>query len=95
MLSIVFHLCKQRNIHSLPKKAKMEEIKNLLNPVNSQGTMTVNRSARAKCNQEVVMSYNEVNYQMEEKYYNKASGCSVKAQKDNLFDYRSWRNTIR
>lgn len=39
---------------------------------------------------EVTMSNNENKNQTEQRYYNKASGCSVKAQKDNLFDYTPW-----
>lgn len=40
--------------------------------------------------QEVTMSNTEAINQAEQRYYNKASGCSVKAQKDNLFDYKSF-----
>ncbi len=48
------------------------------------------RTINAKCQQEVAMSTSEITNQIEQRYYNKASGCSVKAQKDNLFDYKSW-----
>lgn len=40
--------------------------------------------------QEVAMSPSVITNQIEQRYYNKASGCSVRAQKDNLFDYKSW-----
>jgi hypothetical protein len=33
------------------------------------------------------MSNSEIRNQIEQQYYNKASGCSVRAQVDNLFDY--------
>lgn len=46
-----------------------------------------NLSASAKCSLEVTMSYNEIATKAAQRYYDKASGCSVKAQKDNLFDY--------
>ncbi|MBC7845140.1 MAG: hypothetical protein H7Y10_01450 [Flavobacterium sp.] len=47
-------------------------------------------TSNAKCRSEVAMSYNEVAHKQEQNYYNKASGCSVRAQEDNLFDYKSW-----
>ena len=50
------------------------------------------RVSNAKCHSEAAMSYHEVTNQLEQEYYNKASGCSVKAQKDNLFDYYSFLN---
>lgn len=43
-----------------------------------------------KWHQEMTMSNNDAKNQTQQRYYNKASGCSVKAQKDNLFDYASW-----
>ena len=33
--------------------------------------------------------YEEKANQLEQDYYNKACGCSVKAQENNLFDYKS------
>ena len=73
----------------------MEAIKELLNSVKSLNVSTENedfiaiQTSNAKSNPDVALSRNEANYQLEQ-YYNKASGCSVKAQKDNLFDYRSF-----
>jgi hypothetical protein len=40
----------------------------------------------AKPSREVSMARIESSNKLEQ-YYNKASGCKVKAQKDNLFDY--------
>ena len=48
------------------------------------------RASNAKCHQEIAMAYNEAANQLAQQYYNKASGCSVRAQEDNLFDYKSW-----
>lgn len=73
----------------------MKAIKDLLNSVKSLSVSTEKedliaiRNSYAKPNREVAMSYNEANNKLEQNYYNKASGCSVKAQKDNLFDYSS------
>lgn len=74
----------------------MKTIKNLIHSARTLKMSTENkdliviRAANAKSNREVAMSYNEVNNNIEQNYYNKASGCSVKAQKDNLFDYNSF-----
>lgn len=37
-------------------------------------------------------SYEERANQLQQDYYTKACGCSVKEQKDNLFDYKSQIN---
>ncbi|WP_269241832.1 hypothetical protein [Flavobacterium limnophilum] len=64
--------------------------------VQNQDVLTDNQdfigvfASNAKCRLEVAMSYNEINNHQEQKYYNKSKGCSVKAQEDNLFDYKSW-----
>jgi len=74
----------------------MSAIKSLMEVANSLETLTENRDrmairvSNAKCNLEAAMSYHEVTSQLEQEYYNKASGCSVKAQVDNLFDYNSF-----
>ena len=74
----------------------MKTIKNLIHSARTLKVSTENkdlialRTVNAKSNREVAMSYNEVNNSIEQNYYNKASGCSVKAQKDNLFDYNSF-----
>jgi hypothetical protein len=52
--------------------------------------LIANHNGRAKYHLEAALSNNEVRNIQEEEYYNKASGCSVRAQKDNLFDYKSW-----
>jgi hypothetical protein len=45
-----------------------------------------NFTSYAKPSREVSMARIESSNKLEQ-YYNKASGCKVKAQKDNLFDY--------
>lgn len=73
----------------------MKTIKNLINSAKTLKVSTENKdliafhTANAKSHREVSMSFNEENSTIEQNYYNKASGCSVKAQKDNLFDYNS------
>ena len=54
----------------------------------NQNLIAVNDS-KAKCNQEIALSNNELRNQLEQKYYDRASGCSVKAQVHNLFDDKS------
>lgn len=74
----------------------MKAIKQLLNSVKSLNVSTEKedliaiRDSYAKPSREVAMSRNEAITKLEQNYYNKASGCSVKAQKDNLFDYSSF-----
>jgi len=73
----------------------MKAIKDLLNSAKLLNGSTEKKeliaisTGTARSSREVVMSYNEANNKLEQNYYNKASGCSVKAQKDNLFDYSS------
>jgi hypothetical protein len=73
----------------------MSAIKSQIKVTNSLDDLTENRGRKTKragnaiCNLEVAMSYHEVTNLLEQEYYNKASGCSVKAQADNLFDYKS------
>jgi hypothetical protein len=75
---------------------KMTAISNLFKANKSQDAFAENqdliaiRIGSAKRLQAATMSYNEVANQREQEYYNRASGCSVKAQKDNLFDYALW-----
>lgn len=71
----------------------MTAIKNLIK-VASVDALTENQdliaihASNAKGHQEIAMSNNEARNQLEQEYYNKARGCSVKAQEDNLFDYK-------
>ena len=75
----------------------MKAIKDLLNSVNSLYVSTEKEdfiatdTRYAKPSREVAMSRSEASSKLEQ-YYNKFSGCSVKAQKDNLFDYSSFLN---
>lgn len=74
----------------------MSTIKSQIKVTNSLDDLTENRgrknkrASNAKCNLEIAMSYHEITNLLEQEYYNKASGCSVKAQADNLFDYKSF-----
>ena len=71
----------------------MSANKGLFKVINTPDTLSENRDQitirvrNAKCNLEAAMSYHEVSSRIEQEYYNKASGCSVRAQADNLFDY--------
>lgn len=60
------------------------------NTFNTTQDSTSVRDHNAKCSLEITMSYNETANQKAQEYYNRASGCSVKAQEDNLFDYNSF-----
>jgi ribosomal protein L30E len=64
-------------------KSLMKEAKSL-----DGSNRNLNETSNAKCQKEVVMSNCEIRNQLEQQYYNKASGCSVRAQIDNLFDYK-------
>jgi hypothetical protein len=71
----------------------MTAISSLINQAKSLDASTENQDlividkSNAKCHQEVAMSYSEARNRLEQEYYNRASGCSVRAQKDNLFEY--------
>jgi hypothetical protein len=74
----------------------MTAISNLFKASKFQGALAENQDLNAidtdNANgyQETAISNNEVRNQREQAYYNKASGCSVRAQEDNLFDYKSF-----
>ncbi|WP_310560490.1 hypothetical protein [Flavobacterium sp.] len=74
----------------------MKAINDLQNSANSLNVSTEDEKVIASNNsyvepsRDVAMSRYEANNKLEQNYYNKASGCSVKAQKDNLFDYSSF-----
>jgi hypothetical protein len=73
----------------------MKTIKNLINSTKTLKVLTENkdliaiRKANANAHRKAEISHNELKNSAEQNYYNRASGCSVKAQKDNLFDYYS------
>lgn len=68
-------------------------MKTLFKAANSPDTLAENQvqigDRITKCNESYSMYPEKTSNQMEQEYYNKASGCSVKAQVDNLFDYKS------
>lgn len=67
----------------------LDQVTNSLNDLTENLSRMTKRVSNAKCNLEVAMSYHEVTNLLEQEYYNKSRGCSVKAQADNLFDYNS------
>ena len=75
----------------------MTATKNLIKVAKSADTLIENQdqiaidNSNSKLHKEIAMSYNEITNQLEQEFYDKANGCSVKAQKDNLFDYKSWQ----
>jgi hypothetical protein len=68
-------------------KSLIEEAKSL-DVSNGNYDLLANETSNAKCQKQVAMSNCEIRNQLEQQYYNKASGCSVRAQVDNLFDYK-------
>lgn len=68
--------------------SKIKTTNSLDDLIENRGRKT-KRASHAKCNLEVAMSHHEVTNLLEQEYYNKASGCSVRAQADNLFDYKT------
>lgn len=48
-------------------------------------------NSNARCQKGFSMYPDEVSNQLEKKYYDRASGCSVKAQKNNIFDYQGYQ----
>lgn len=74
----------------------MKTIENLIHSTESLNVPTENkdliaiRIANAKSYRNSTMLHNEMHNSSEQNYYNKANGCSVRAQKDNLFDYYSF-----
>lgn len=71
----------------------MKAIKGIIKVAKSVGNRSNNQSVidiytnNAKYYLEALMLNNEIKNQLEQQYYNRINGCSIKAQKDNLFDY--------
>jgi len=49
-----------------------------------------NNNSNARCHEVFSMYPDEISIQLEKEYYNRASGCSVKAQENNIFDYGAY-----
>ncbi|WP_310378881.1 hypothetical protein [Flavobacterium sp.] len=47
-------------------------------------------NSNAKWRQGFSMHPNEASNKLEQEFYDKARGCSVKAQEDNIFDYQDF-----
>lgn len=73
----------------------MKAIENLFNADEYLHNLTENQDLISneinieKWQQEMTMSNSDAKNQTQQRYYNKVNGCSVKAQKDNLYDYTS------
>jgi hypothetical protein len=73
----------------------MTAISNLFKTSNFKDALAENQDSiashndKAKYHPGTAMSNNEVANLREQAYYNRASGCSVRAQEDNLFDYKA------
>lgn len=74
----------------------MTAISNLFKATQTQKALAENQDSidstdsNAKCSQKKAMSIYEVANRLQQEFYNRACGCSVKAQEDNLFDYTSF-----
>jgi thiaminase len=74
----------------------MTAISNLFKATQSQEALAENQDSidstnrNAKCSQKKALSIYEIANRLEQEFYNRACGCSVKAQEDNLFDYKSF-----
>jgi thiaminase len=74
----------------------MTAISNLFKATQSQEALAENQdfidstNRNAKCSQKKAMPIYEIANRLEQEFYNRACGCSVKAQEDNLFDYKSF-----
>lgn len=72
----------------------MKAMKTLFKAANSPGTLAENQvlidGSNTKCHESFSMYPEKTSNQLEQDYYNKDRGCSVRAQENNLFDYKSW-----
>ena len=70
-------------------KTLLKEAKNLDILTDNQAQIDGINSA-TPWNQVFSMRLNEASNNVEQNYYNKDKGCSVKAQEDNIFDYKDF-----
>jgi hypothetical protein len=74
----------------------MTAISNLFKATQSKEALAENQdsndsqNSNAKCSQRKPLTIYEIANRLEQEFYNRACGCSVKAQEDNLFDYNSF-----
>lgn len=48
------------------------------------------QNGHSKTKREIVMTQSEENRKLQQNYYNKINGCSVKPQKGHLFDFEAF-----
>jgi len=74
----------------------MATMTNLFKAAKFQGALAENQdlidsnNSNARCQEGFSMYPDEVSNQLEKEYYDRASGCSVKAQENNIFDYQRY-----
>lgn len=66
---------------------KLSKVEKLPDTVIENQKIIDNHKSAAKYHEVAAMHHNEAAKQLEPGYYEKACGCSVKAQTNNLFDY--------
>jgi hypothetical protein len=84
-------------IHSWQKiKDIMVALTNLFKAAKLEGALVENQdlldsdNSNAICHNGFSMYPDEVSSQLEQEFYDRASGCSVKAQENNIYDYRAY-----
>ncbi len=74
----------------------MKSIKDMLNsaiPLNmsiEKEDVIASQNRNSITKREIIMSQSEENRKLQQNYYNKVNGCSVKPQKGNLFDFEAF-----
>lgn len=74
----------------------MAAISNLFKVTQSKGSLAENQdsidsnNSTGNSHQKKALSIYELANRLEQEFYNRACGCSVKTQEDNLFDYNSF-----
>jgi hypothetical protein len=77
-------------------KNKMATVTNLFKVAKIQDALAENQNlidsnnSNAKCQEGFSMYPDDISNQLEKEYYDRASGCSVKAQENNIFDYQAY-----
>ena len=74
----------------------MAALTNLFKAAKIQDSLAENQNlidsnnSNAKCQEGFSMYPDDISNLLEQEYYDKASGCSVKAQENNIFDYQAY-----
>ena len=75
----------------------MTAMKTQFKEAKSREALTVNidlidsNNSYAKCNEAFSIHPQEAANKLEQQYYDKVSGCSVKAQENNIHDYQAYQ----